>query len=171
MLGSAMSEYHLVGEPIDSENRPAVFELKLCEHLPDVNPKTFGLSDVPAIDPHAYFITSGDALAKAIKLEKDMWKLAALLNTTYAKLRTIKGKKTWIFESKYKKHAKKYAETVWKCAGRCRAMKNNLNKAKGVNCFLETEWREQRIIVIPKNPRIKSNIIHAKQKNANSATM
>ena len=167
MLGSAMSEYHLIGEPIDSENRPAVFELRLCDHLPDVNPKTFKLSGVPAIDPYTYFVTSGDALAKAIKLEKDMWKLAALLNTTYAKLRTIKGKKTWIFQSKYKK----YVQTIWACAGRCRSMRNQLDKAKGVNCFLETEWREQKLIVIPKNPRIKSNIIHAKQKNTNSATM
>ena len=149
-----MSEYHLVGEPIDSENWPAVFELRLCEHLVDVNPKTFNLSDVPAIDPYAYYITSGDALAKAVKLEKDMWKLASLLYKAHTKTRTIKGKKTRIFESKYKK----YIKAIWKCAGQCGAMRSRLNQAKGVNCFLETEWREQKLIVIPKNPRIKPQL-------------
>ena len=153
-----MGEYHLIGDPIDKDNWPAVFELRLCNCLPCIVPKTFGLpADTPAIDPCAYFITSGDALSKAIKLEKDMWRLAAQLRAKYAKLKTVKNKKTWVFEPKYKE----YVQTVWKCAGQCRAMVNRLYEAKGVNCFLETEWREQHLIVIPKNPRSKSNITHA----------
>jgi len=163
-----MGEYHLIGDPIDKDNRPAVFELRLCDCLPCIAPETFGLpADTQTIDPQSYFITSGDALAKAIKLERDMWKLATQLRSRYARLKTIKGKKTWVFESKHKK----FVQTVWKCAGQCRAMANKLCEAKGVNCFLETEWREQHLIVIPKNPRIKPNIIYAKQKNTNSTTM
>lgn len=151
-------EYHLIGEPIDTDNWPMVFELRLRDCLPCIDPETFGLpTNTLAIDPYAYFITSGDALAKAIKLEKDIWALASELQKKYARLKKRKGQTTWVFNPKYRK----YIATTWKCAGRCRTMVNRLYEAKGINCFLETEWREQRLIVIPKNPRTKPNIIHA----------
>ena len=146
-------DYHLIGESIDQDNCPNVFELRLRDYLPCTDPKTFGLpADTPTTDPCDYFITSGDALSKAIKLEKDMWILATKLRKKYAKLKKKRGKTTWIFDPEYKE----YVEAVWECAGRCRAMVNRLYEAKGKNCFLETEWREQRLIVIPKNPRNKN---------------
>jgi hypothetical protein len=46
------------------------------EHQPDgiyqLNMKEF----MPAIDPNAYFVTSGEAVAKAERLEKDIWLMA-----------------------------------------------------------------------------------------------
>lgn len=146
-------EYHLIGQPIDPDNCPAVFELKIDNCLCCIKPEVFNLpTSTLAINPHSYFITSGDALAKAIKLEKDLWLLATKLRKKYAALRTRKGKKVWVFNPTYKA----YVEAVWKCAGQCRTMVNRLCEAKGANCFLETEWREQRLIVIPKNPRSKT---------------
>jgi len=153
-----MGEYHLIGEPIDQGNRPAVFELKIHGHLPLIEPNLFGLpDDTPTIDPHYYFITSGDALAKSIKLWRDILELIKELHGKYARPITIKGKKKWI----YKKGYRKYVETVLECAKSCQEMTNKLREAKGPNCFLETEWREQHLITIPKNPRVRTNIIHA----------
>jgi len=147
-----MGEYHVIGDPIDTGTEPAVFELDLAKFIPCVDPTCYGLpEDTPQVDPCAYFITSGDALAKAIKLENDMWALAIQLRKQYARLGTRQGKKKWIIKREYKE----YVEAVWKCAGRCRAMVNRLYEAKGPNCFLETEWREQCLVVIPKNPRSK----------------
>ena len=94
-----MSEYHIIGEPIDQDNVPAIFELRICDHLICIDPKTFELSDVPTVDPHAYFITSGDALSKAIKLEKDVSALADKLSDkelrrVHSKPKIKQGKKT-----------------------------------------------------------------------------
>ena len=148
-----MSEYHLIGEPIDQNNCPAFFELRLPDFLPCVSPKSFGLpADTPTIDPYAYFITSGDALAKAIRLKKDIQELIPQLHQKYAKTRTTNGEKKWIYNKGYKK----YIKTIIACADCCGEMVNGLCKAKGINCFLETEWREQHLIVIPKNPRNKA---------------
>lgn len=50
-----------VGEPIP-DPRPAVFELVIADHV------TGG----SGIDPHDYFITSGDAVSKARVLSRDL---------------------------------------------------------------------------------------------------
>ena len=46
-----------------------------------------------------------------------------------------------------------YETEVWRAAGQCRKMLNALKAAKGVDCFLETEWDCHRLLCIPKNPR------------------
>ena len=134
-----MSEYHLVGEPFDENNRPSIFELRIQDHLNDIDPINFHIrKEVPSLDPKSYYITSGDALAKTMQLEHDLWSLAGKLRAMY--------------KNKYKK----YVGAVWKCAGKCRALNNLLSAVKGDACFLETEWSSDgELLCIPKNPRRK----------------
>jgi hypothetical protein len=146
LLGTKMPTYHLVGDPFDEEERPSVFELRVMDHLIDIDPLSHKITtEISQIDPRSYFITSGDALAKAKQLEKDLWALAGKLKSSTPKRPT-------------KKYLA-YASDVWKCAGKCRSLVNKLQVVKGVNCFLETEWSADRqLLCIPKNPRIKHNI-------------
>lgn len=138
-----MPEYHLVGNPFDEEERPSIFELRVRDHLPDINPESFKITKpIPQLDPVSYFITSGDALAKSKQLEKDLWILAGELRSNAPK----RPSKKYLA----------YSSAVWKCAGKSRSLVNKLRIVKGVNCFLETEWSADRqLLCIPKNPRIK----------------
>jgi hypothetical protein len=134
-------EYHLIGDPIDEENRPSVFELRLSDHLNDIDPESFKLGEeTPQIIPTQYFISSGNALDKAKQLEKDLWALAGELRKNPPKRITKK------FEN--------YRSAVWKCAGKCRKLVNKLDLARGDAYFLETEWSaDRKLLCIPKNPR------------------
>lgn len=130
---------HRVGQPFDTDSPPATFELRLSDHLPSINPDDFKLdpATVEHIDPHSYFITSGDAIAKTKKLEHDLWKLAGRVKV---QARTTKKRK--------------YAQVVWQCAGRCASMLKKLIAVRGSFCFLETEWRNGGVLTVtPKNPR------------------
>lgn len=77
-----MGIYHLIGEPFIE--RPQIFELRLSDHIVDINPDSFGMDlssapGIPSLDPHSYYITSGDAVAKTIKLKQDLQELAERL--------------------------------------------------------------------------------------------
>jgi hypothetical protein len=50
-----------------------------------------------------------------------------------------------------------FLEKLWECAGRCRTMLNMLKKIRGTHIFLETEWRDHRLYIIPKDPRKKDD--------------
>jgi hypothetical protein len=183
----AMGEYHLVGDPIDVDNRPPVFELCLADHLNDISLKTFDLDpDTPHLNPSDYFITSGDAVNKAKKLERDMWSLAHILRNNRPKkvkksdalklcvcpkcgsepddqCRSPSGRKTKALHSErynelekkreYIKQFAEYEKAVWSCARKSREVVKHLIEARSVDCFLETEWRNRALLVIPKNPR------------------
>jgi hypothetical protein len=127
-----------VGDPVEGQ---PFFALYLSDHLPDINPTNFNLGDdVPSLDPNYYFITSGDAINKAHKLQDDLWALAGNLKSNY------KGRS---------KKFDKYIKAVWSCAGFSRSLVNKLYKIKGEHCFLETEWRNKILIVLPKDPRAR----------------
>ena len=49
------------------------------------------LEDFEAIDPKSYFETSGEAVAKAEKLDKDAWKLAGLSRKLLNNLKKSRG--------------------------------------------------------------------------------
>ena len=137
-----MGEFALVGDPIDEIKRPAVFEFRLEDHLNSIDPESFKLKpDVPSLKPSDYFITSGDAVLKAEKLEKDLWSLAHRLRNNRPKRVT--------------KKYMAYEKAVWSCARNSREMVKKLKEARGDACFLETEWRDRALLVIPKNPRTK----------------
>jgi hypothetical protein len=154
-----------VGEPIP-DPPPSVFELVGKDHVPFVNPKTYGLSSAAdlrdCINPADYYVTSGDAVEKAKALERDIWHLAGQLRKrVYAIIEKEHGCNHVDAQAKFRdgirpsspKRFHEYEAAVWKAAGQAVKMRNALLKAKGVNCFLETEWERHKLLCIPKNPR------------------
>lgn len=156
-----MANFHLIGDAFDEDSRPQVFQLVVEDHVKFVNPKTYGIKE-EFIDPHDYFITSGDAIQKAKILERDLWGLASRLRQRVVELimkeKNISAAKA---RERYKKghgpqrpkKLKDYEKAVWAAAGQARRLINNLKKARGDACFLETEWDDHRLLCIPKNPR------------------
>ena len=71
--------------------------------LPDIK------KELPAIDPAAYFITSGEAVKKAEKLVKDAYSLAVKARAFYKKLVKIRG------ERKYLETARENSRLLAKC--------------------------------------------------------
>jgi len=156
-----MPDYHKIGEPFEVDEKPAVFQLIVEDHVPFVHPKKYGIRET-FVDPNEYFITSGDAVEKAKIMERDLWKLAGQLRTrvieiiakeqkcTMAKAREkySKGQRT-----KTPKKLCDYEKAVWGAAGRARKLVHKLRQAKGVDCFFETEWDNHCLLCIPKNPR------------------
>lgn len=156
-----MSNHHKVGEKIVGDH-PTVFELVLDEILPFVDPKKYGINDEKGINPHDYFITSGDAVEKAKVLEKNLWQYAGEIRHKAYELIAVEHKinmqeaqklyRDGVRPTKPSKFAE-FESAVWSCAGKSRSLKNALIKAKADNCFLETEWDNHRLLCLPKNPR------------------
>jgi hypothetical protein len=176
-----MPTYHLIGEQF--EERPQIFELRVEDHITDISLETFEIidKDIPRVDPHGYFITSGDTVAKANKLNNDIRKVAKEIKTYIASgvtdgwlkdppadgLECPKCGKKCSSKSGYTLHMKrcnasssadlgkylKYEETVRKAIGNAKSLVDKLIKARGDACFLETEWRDHTLLCIPKNPR------------------
>jgi hypothetical protein len=156
--------YHNVGDPFGDEH-PAVFELVIENHVPFVNPLDYDIKDQHGIDPKEYFVTSGDAVEKAKKLETDLWQLAG--DVRKQSLQLIATERDVTMQEAQKlfgkgvrpKKPKRFAEydtAVWKAAGAARTLSNALKKAKGGNIFLETDRDEDhRLLCVPKNPRAK----------------
>lgn len=153
-------QYPKIGEPF-SDPPPAVFELVISDHVPWVDPADYGL-DRDGINPHDYFITSGDAVEKAKILDRDLWQLAGSLRKEMFQLIAgeqgcdpLKAQELFRTGTRPQNPPRfhEYEAEVWRAAGQCRKMVNALKTAKGVNCFLETEWDCHRLLCIPKNPR------------------
>ena len=138
------SEYHLVGVPFDPNMQPAVFELRIHDHIPAIKPEDYGLpADAPSFDPLDYFVTSGDAVHKTKFMSKELWAFAG-------KVRSYVGSYAGN-APKDKKAA--YEKAAWSAAGKANVLLNNLIKARDPACFLETEWRCHSLLCIPKNPK------------------
>ena len=118
-----------------------VFEIKIYDHLNHIDPVEFGLTDIPKLDPEMYYITSGDAIRKTMQLQKDLWILVG-------QIQKLAGKKP------SKKH-KLYLKALYSCAAKSKVLIDKLKVAKGDAVFLETEWRDRRVICVAKNPRPK----------------
>jgi hypothetical protein len=122
---------------IDDEVNSDHYELVLEDHVTFVDPLKYNLN-CEAINPHNYFITSGDAIQKTLQLIKDYEKLCAAKPADANKA--------------------KYYEYILELANQmenARTLLSLLYKAKGDNIFLETEWCLHKLYVLPKNPRIK----------------
>jgi len=137
-----MPDHHRIGDPIPADNRPTVYELVIYDHVPFVNPADYKV-EFESIDPHYYFITSGDAVEKTRVLEREMWELAGKVRKH---IKTIK---------KPTKLQKEYEKAVWNAAGKARTLLRRLREARGTDCFLETEWDDHKLLCVAKNPRSK----------------
>jgi hypothetical protein len=121
----------------DHDKSCTVFEIKIYDHLNHIDPSEFGLSDVPSLNPEKYYVTSGDAICKTTQLRKDLWVLIA----------NIKSLKSETYD--------KYLSALYSCASKSSILIDKLKIAKGNAVFLETEWRDGRVICVAKNPRPK----------------
>lgn len=160
-----MDELIKIGDDIPSPH-PSVFELIIEDHISFVNPKSFGLTGAEylaeCINPADYFVTSGDAVEKAKFLEKNIWNLAGeLRRRSYVMIENEHGCTSTEAQALFRdgtrpsrpKRFHEYEAAVWKTAGQARKLLNALIKAKGEECFLETEWDCHKLLCIPKNPR------------------
>lgn len=118
-----------IGDPIP-EKRPQAYELDVGQHVSVLDPSKYGSKD-PIIDPVQYFITSGDAVAKSKAMLRDIAAVAA----------KAKGR---------------YGTAAKKVVQQAQTLITNLELARGDACFLETEWEDHVLYVIPKNPRDKT---------------
>jgi hypothetical protein len=137
---------HIEPVPVggDYDKSCTVFEIKLYDHLNHINPAEFGLSDVPMLDPEMYYVTSGDAICKTIQLQKDLWALVS-------KVRILASKKPT-------KKMASYLKALYSCASKSKVLIDKLKEARGSAVFLETEWRDRKVIAVAKNPRPKIKI-------------
>lgn len=97
--------YCLVGFDKQDSQPKNIFELKLDQF-------------VDHIDPHQYYITSGEAVAKAERLEKDMWKVAGQTRALVKLLKELKDDA-------------KYLECTWE-DGRLLLKKKNQRKPRSI---------------------------------------
>lgn len=156
-----MADYVKIGEKFD-DPKPSVFELVIDEHVPFVNPADYGLKDIEGVNPAEFFITSGDAVEKAKVLEKQLWQLAGDLRRKSYQIISEEQNCTPVdaqamFRSGTRPQSppkfSDFESDVWKAAGNARKLRNALEKARGEDCFLETEWDSHQLLCIPKNPR------------------
>lgn len=150
-----------IGDEFNEASPPPVFELVLDDHVLSVDPNDYGL-DEKFINPNDYFITSGDAVEKARILRKDLYNLVTKL---YEKSCVIIAKENSCSfleaEELYKSGVrpkrpaklKEFVLAVTTAADQSDRLLCALQKAKGSNIFLETEWDSHHLLCIPKNPR------------------
>ncbi len=153
-------QYPKIGEEIGNPP-PSVFELVINDHVPWVNPADYGVG-IAGINPQDYFVTSGDAVEKAKVLDRDLWRLAGELRKEMFRLIAeeqgcdqMKAQDLFRAGTRLSNPPRfhEYEAEVWRAAGQSRKLINALKNAKGVNCFLETEWDCHKLLCIPKNPR------------------
>ncbi len=129
-----------VGDKIP-EDYKGVFELDVYDFLETLNPpKEFKLEE---IKPCYFFITSGDAIQKTKFLKDKIWNYAGTARKRLNQMKSPSNK------------AKEFEKECWKQAGAVTKLLNALEKARGSAVFLETEWHDQTLYCIPKNPRTK----------------
>lgn len=129
---------HKIGQKIQGD-QPVIFELDIKSLVPSVDPNSFGIK-IAGIDPQDYYITSGDAIQKAISLEKDI--KSHLLELS-----------TMIKKSPKNKKLLKYQIEIKRMLSQTKRLIKNLITARGDKKFLETEWDSHVLYVTPKNPR------------------
>jgi hypothetical protein len=112
---------------------PPVFELVIEEHVKWVNPQDYGIAQ-KGVNPADYFITSGDAVEKVRILERDLRRAAE---------KVTKNVGQW----------SAYTKALGKAAKDAAKLLEALKRVRGGSIFLETEWSNHKLLVIPKNPR------------------
>lgn len=124
-------------------DKSKAFKLVIHDHVQPFNPVDHGVDDIRAIDPADYFVTSGDAVEKAKVLAGDLWDVAKQAKAKYG-------------SSKNKKH-KALIDEIWRVASRASQFIRTLEGVRGDAIFLETDWLDHTLYVVPKNPRSKDD--------------
>jgi hypothetical protein len=149
----------VVGEPI-SADRPASFKLVIGDHVQYINPLTYGIN-IKGVNPADYFVTSGDAVEKSHALERDMWNMAwqlqkLVIDTMVAERKCDRHNAIKLYDEGVRTKQPKLnncEQDVWAAVLASQKMRQALIEARGSDIFLETEWGDHTLLVIPKNPR------------------
>lgn len=124
-----------------TESVESGFHIVLDDFMDWPDPTDYNIKDFDLPKPSDYFITSGDAVSKATVMVADMWQIAGKARKQFAK-------------SKSKSH-QEFIKKIWAFSGQCQSFLNYLKKLRGEHIFLETEHRDHKLYVIPKDPRKK----------------
>jgi len=159
ILGEIMEEdIAKIGDTI-SDPPQTVFKLILEDYVKLVKPKDYDV-DERTINPIDYFITSGDAVQKAIILKRDLEILSSELHNKCLKIISEENNCSMVeAETLYENvelkssRLKEYEKEISNLVKSSGVMLSDLIKAKGKNIFLETEWDSHNLLCIPKNPR------------------
>lgn len=94
-------------------------------------------------DPNTYFITSGDAIKKTHVMIEDLQKYEKGISECIMTMAT------------YSDVELNLITIIKEASTAAKQLLNDLETAKGENCFLETEWDSHLLYVVPKNPRAR----------------
>lgn len=129
--------YHEIGTPF--VKRPSIFSLNIDDVFPTIDPSSFGFIK---ITPRNYYVTSGDAIQKALYMKNDIINLKKSLGEIS---REGQDNQSFVHQS-----------LMTECDDAIRStnkLLDNLYEARGEFVFLETEWDDHHLLCIPKNPR------------------
>lgn len=125
-----------VVSPVDS------FILDITHYLDVIRPRDYFIFRED-FDPNTYFITSGDAINKTIMLIADLELFKSHIQECINVHLT------------YTTPEIEFISTIDTAIKNANKLLDDLYTAKGENCFLETEWENHRLYVVPKNPRAR----------------
>lgn len=137
-------KYKLLG---DYSPDCSIYRLILEDHIKYVDPAKYGL-EIKGIDPTDYFITSGEAVAKARVLLKE-------LREHYQEVKTGLHSKLSDNDEYCEGGVVDYLINLERCIQEAATLYDLLFEARANNCFLETEWDDNILYCLQKNPRRK----------------
>ena len=117
-----------------------VFILETNVYIDIIRPKS-SFVFIEDFDPSTYFVTSGDAIEKTKALQHDLAEYKVDVQRSIEILNC------------YTDPELELLNIIDAAMQGCDMMLADLYTAKGENCFLETEWVEHNILIVPKNPR------------------
>ena len=134
-----MDDRHVKVSDLRTSDKTAdIYELVIEEHVIELKPTKYKLANVPVIKPNDYFITSGDAVQKTKALIRDYKEAIDALQQLILNI-----------------DVGAYLNDIKVQYSRAQEMLELLLKARGSNIFLETEWNQHKLYIIPKNPRAR----------------
>ena len=137
--------HQIIGSEIDGTSH--AFQLIVSNYLNILKPPRGLMGNdghaLPSFDPDGHFITSGDAVQKTEQLCRDLIEYRQLVEHGIERLEDSK-------QSFIDFHAACSA-----ALDNAKRMKSDLIKARGTAIFMECEWIERILLVVPKNPRLR----------------
>lgn len=118
---------------------PEVFELRISDYIMPITPPRE--LNLPKFDPNRYYITSGDAIQKTLQLIEEMEELRKPITDMPGEMPT---------------QVRDFVTKLSNAIDAAHRMMTDLAKARGTALFLETEWAQNVLICMPKNPRSRT---------------
>jgi hypothetical protein len=142
-LSACDADMPLIGGPVPSGNG-VYMELRLRDHLSTIKPTDYGVpSDWPSFDPHAFFKTTGEAVAKTRYMLEEFKRRAHQVDSLVA--------------ANSHKRELAYQQLAWACVLNAADLLASLVEVRGDAVHLETTWGLDHVLTCRRtNPRDKS---------------